>query len=281
MICRPRPIDSYHQGFTLLSDLHLGAVNADVTLIKEELEEAFCLGDRILINGDVFDGILPSDKKRFDLQVLHPKIRGRSDVLNATIDWAVELLAPYAKNIDMIGCGNHDTLMKHHSFDPVSLLIDQLNSKHGGQILYGGYTGFLPYQIRANQKKKARSFVMFYHHGTGHGAWGSVNEFRKFLEALEGVDLLWLAHRHTRLNSHVQRIRCPDSGIKLQVREVRLVRTGGYLTIYEGQDGSEAVFEGLQINYASVQGLMPQGKGGARLDLNIKYDNTYSVTVTQ
>ena len=110
-ICRPKPIEysgTSELGFRLMSDLHIGARNVDYGLIKEELEEAKSLGDRILINGDVFDMILVQDKKRFRQDVLHPRIAGKSDTINAAVEWGAELLSPYADMIDMVGIGNHE-----------------------------------------------------------------------------------------------------------------------------------------------------------------------------
>jgi UDP-2,3-diacylglucosamine pyrophosphatase LpxH len=54
----------------LLSDLHFGASSMCKPALKYDLDrmaEAEC---RIAINGDVFDFILPSDMKRFDLDAL-------------------------------------------------------------------------------------------------------------------------------------------------------------------------------------------------------------------
>lgn len=94
--------------FTLMSDLHLGAANINYKLIEKELQTAKEHGDRILLNGDIFDMILVKDAKRFSPDVLHPRLRGRRDLVNAAVEWGAELLGPYADLIDMIGVGNHE-----------------------------------------------------------------------------------------------------------------------------------------------------------------------------
>lgn len=101
------------QGFALLSDLHLGSAHADEGLIREELEEARLNRDRVLINGDVFDLILPTDSKRFQPHVVHPRFQGAPDLINKVLDFATDFLEPYADRIDMIGSGNHEC----HSHD--------------------------------------------------------------------------------------------------------------------------------------------------------------------
>ena len=87
VICRPETL-AYNgrdwQGFTFMSDLHLGAPYINEKLIRKELSEAKANGDRISVNGDVFDAIIISDP-RFVADVLHPKLQGRKDVLNAVV----------------------------------------------------------------------------------------------------------------------------------------------------------------------------------------------------
>ncbi len=110
-ITRPEPLQvkrTTEVGITLMSDLHLGAAHVDYKRIERDLREAKAAGDRILINGDVFDFILPSDHKRFSPDALHSRLRGRRDILNACLEWGTEFLAPYADQIDMIGIGNHE-----------------------------------------------------------------------------------------------------------------------------------------------------------------------------
>jgi hypothetical protein len=86
--CRPAPImirGAAEGGFRLMSDLHIGASRVNYRLIKEELADALANGDRVLLNGDVFDLILAADKKRFDPDVLHPKLHGRRDIVDSAI----------------------------------------------------------------------------------------------------------------------------------------------------------------------------------------------------
>ena len=50
--------------YLLMSDLHLGSACCDVGAIQSDLRRAKDLDARVLINGDVFDAILPGDRKR-------------------------------------------------------------------------------------------------------------------------------------------------------------------------------------------------------------------------
>src|SRR5882762_9923554 len=181
------PIKTYKPGskfgFFLLSDLHLGAASCDEELIKYDLSEAVKRKDRILILGDVMDMITTRDKKRYDPASMASWLNGRSDIINAQIERAVILLTPASKAglVDMVACGNHETkIEKHNNLDPISILIDCLQSKNQNTISYGGYAGFINYSFssssRANQYLK-----IFYWHGIGGGTSvsGGAAEFEK------------------------------------------------------------------------------------------------------
>lgn len=110
-ICRPAPIylaNKKPAGLRLMSDLHIGASHVDYKLIDREINDALEHNDRVLINGDLLDLILPKDAKRFQPDSPHPRIARRNDQVNAAIDWAVEILGPVAHLVDMLGLGNHE-----------------------------------------------------------------------------------------------------------------------------------------------------------------------------
>ena len=298
--CRPEPI-SYQPdsvaGFTLMSDLHIGAPHIDYPLINRELEKAKAKGDRVLINGDVFDMILLGDKKRFRGDVLHPRLQGRNNVVTAAVQWGAEILAPYADMIDMIGVGNHETAVERfHSVDPIELLLYELekalpaNAKH--VIHHGGYCGFVDYRFRyrgAGGKNKSddstggKRWVIYYHHGGGASApvtKGMIDFSRKdvFIDA----DLLWLGHKHNRWNAHVCKISCPLVGDDVLVRDVRHIMTGAYQKTYVGQSQKSIRKDGRRSNYAADAGLAPQGMGGARVEIHFRVPaKPFEVTVTQ
>lgn len=241
-------------GLRLMSDLHIGAANSDYALMISEMEDARRNGDRLLFNGDVFDMILSKDAKRFSPEVLHPEIRGRSDLVNASVEWAVRLLKPYADLIDFIGCGNHETHVSHnHSVDPSKLLADSLG------VPYGGYQGFIRYASREGSKNP---FTIFYWHGAGGGAGlgGQLGEFGSKGQFVEGADVSWFGHRHCKAVSQVERISLGSR--KVTSRQQFYLRTGGYLVAY-GDQGSSA--QGRRSNYAADSLHTPYGRGGLRV----------------
>lgn len=273
VVCRPSPIDlkiGAEQGLTLLSDLHIGAPNINYRLIEKELKDARRRNDRILINGDVFDGILHSDAKRFSPDCIHPRLHGRRDVLNSAIEWAVDLLQPYADLIDVIGIGNHETaLEKHHSIDPVRVLCYDLTRKlarpcQDHVIHYGGYKGFVDYRLGGLR------WVLYYYHGKGHGQANSTKDFENESLQVENVGAIWLGHKHQSLASGVERISCPMGGYNCLVSVVRYIRTGAYMKVNTGQSQASIRKYGRRSNYAADSSMKPGMQGGARIVLKRK-----------
>lgn len=284
-ICRPKiiPVKAGSRvGFTLLSDLHIGSADIDENYLRNELKEAADRNDRIAINGDVMDLILPKDHKRFSPDGVHPRLLGRKDLANAQAEMAQEFLAPYVNQIDMIGVGNHETAAeKWHSTDIAKLVIQGLRERVRGNHLihFGGYTGFLDYRFRASNNEYR--WLVYYHHGTGGDApvtGGQISLSRKSVWV--DADTIWLGHTHHRTTRHIRSVTCPRDGYQPHIRDVRLIITGSYFDTYHGQTQEEYNARGRKANYAEDAGLAPQGKGGAWVCLTFDA-NGYRVQVTQ
>lgn len=253
-------------GITLMSDLHVDSAHTDLPTIKKELDLAREHGDRILINGDVFDGILPSDRKRYSPVAMREELRGRADILNASLDLASDLLGPYVDLIDMIGIGNHEaSIEKHHSVDLGMMLVDRLNGLGKGVVNYGGYTGFVEYT--APLSGSSRRLVLYYHHGGGGSApvTKGIIDFSRMAMYVDS-DVTWVGHRHNRITDTGNcRLSLPVKGSEPQVSQQVAIMTGGYMDHHKGQTQAEMKRKGRMASYASDWGLAPQWKGGARL----------------
>lgn len=290
-VCRPARLMVSKKrravGLRLMSDLHLGAAHVDYKLIQRELDDALANNDRILINGDLLDMILPKDAKRYQPTCPHPRIAKRNDQVNAAVEWAVELLSPVAHLIDMLGLGNHETAVtRWHSVDPTLLVLYELEKvsrqREPGHIIhYGGYTGFVDYRI-SNESSGSSSFrwVLYYHHGSGGAApvtKGLIDFARK--DVWVDADMMWLGHKHNRLVVTVEKVRCPEKGDDVEVRNVHHVMTGAYFNTYVGQNQASVKKHGRHSNYAADAGLAPGGKGGARVLLQAATNSASRPTV--
>lgn len=202
---------------SLLSDLHVGSTYTDYAAIRRDVDAAI-VNDRIVcIAGDVFDAILPSDKKRFSVENLHPRVRV-DDVLGASIAWAEELLAPVADRIAFISRGNHDTAVtKHHAIDPVAELCRRLS------VYVAPYAGIAQFRVGSV------TLNLGYWHGAGGGSsrQSAVKQSARLLDVFDGLDAAWTGHRHQRYAAPVPRFTATRNGVK--ERKVWLVMSGAYL----------------------------------------------------
>lgn len=220
----------------LSNDQHIGSPEVDYRLISEELVKAKSLHADVLINGDLFDCILPKDSKRYQPAGLHKRLRGRNDVLNEQINWGVEIYSGVKHLIRMVGKGNHeDAIEKWHGTNPIKLFLDRL----GIPEVYGHYDGYLKYP----------ESVIYYHHGTGSGTsiGSALGEFEKRMKFIE-ADIIWMGHKHHRLYGELRKL-IPS---KKRYRSMKFIMPGSYMDTYSNPQGS----------YGEDKNYPPQGKGG-------------------
>jgi hypothetical protein len=246
-----------------MGDTHIGGHHTDHKAIERDIGGALERDDRINVVGDVFDLILPQDRKRFKVSALTERLRETDAILNETVEMGVEMFKNAAPNIDMIGIGNHETAVeKHHSFDPVRELIRRLNADHGGTIQYGDYMGYIDYRLSADTGRNSRyRVVIFYFHGAGGGAMvtkGMIpfNRLSTWVDA----DVIWMGHQHNKiLDATPQRMYCPLEGDAPKLKPFRCVMSGSYMDTLKGPR-----------SYAMEKGMAPQAKGGVRLEIRLR-----------
>lgn len=260
-----------HEAYILgMGDLHIGSPYVAYERIEADLKEARRRNARIIINGDVFDFILPKDQKRFTPTALHSRLQNRSDVVNAAIDWAVEIISPYTDMIDVIGLGNHETAVeKYHGTDAVSALVTELNRHHGGRIDYGGYCGFYRRQWVYGDRRYF-NFTLYRHHGAGGAApiTKGMIDFSRMLSFID-ADAIQLGHKHNRIvDATPVRMRLNAAGEIVQERTVCFM-AGSYMQTYNEQTSEDALSGGRRGNYAHEWNCAPQSPGGVFLRLRM------------
>jgi UDP-2,3-diacylglucosamine pyrophosphatase LpxH len=259
----------------LMSDLHIGGLHVDYKLIEKELADAKKRGAKILINGDVFDAILPGDRKRYRANNLHPRLYDAGDdMLGESIRWAYEILAPYKDDIIMIGDGNHDdAVARYHHIEPVKHLIVMLNGADG-KIQYGGYHGFIHVQLRPFSDTHYGHYVIHYHHGAGGAApvtKGAIT-FSRAAMWIEGADAIWRGHTHHRQAGRDNKVTFNKSVVvpenRVMTRDVLTLRTGSYFDTYVGTTSEQLLKHGRRDSYAALWDSPTLPKGGLMLTLN-------------
>lgn len=190
--------DGDHYGLALFSDLHLGANDTDEDKLKKDLEQSCNENRRILINGDLVETILPTDKKRFTPS---KSMSLRDDALNEITEYAVNFLKPYADYIDMIGTGNHEqSVIKYNSFDiigAICVLLNRERSRSLDPIHRAGYQGYAQYRINDGNNRTTSSFTIYHHHGIGGSSpvTKGMIDFNRIIYSHD-ADLWWIGHKH-------------------------------------------------------------------------------------
>ena len=185
--------------YFLCSDLHMESPEHDRKLLVKELDYAVKKEADIFFAGDIFEFLMNGDRKRFSPS--KEKYYGEDAHINFAIDEAFEVLKPYGPNIKAALCGNHETsVMKHHSIDPVALLIDRLNELPDTNIEYLGYSGYIRVRYTYEKGNHCQSFDIYATHGTGGGAVitkGTIGVNRQMTAHI--ANLYWSGHTHTKL----------------------------------------------------------------------------------
>lgn len=248
------------------SDIHGDGGSFNEALFRRDFDRAKERGARIYLNGDVFDAIMPQDIKRYARGSDHHDTDG---FLNAAIEEVEERLAPYVDNIDMIGCGNHETaVLKYHGFDMTHMLIGFLNrrrSKGLKPIVHGGYTGFIRYIIGPETGQNTRSLVVYYNHGQGGSAEVTDGIIDAKRRTYTRSDVIWLGHKHKRW-AHIIDSEIGVDRWGLPYEKPRwAIMTGSYTTNATKTDASA---NGYRLNYGEERMRTPQGTGGIQATIN-------------
>lgn len=217
-VYRPRHAATDSLSLLLLSDLHVEASTTDVASIRADLARADELDARILIAGDIFDGIFPGDK-RWTPTTLAPSLRHTDDIFGAVVDYAVSVLWPFADRIDLLAPGNHDDKIKRQRHvDLIAALAQRLNV----EASLGNYAGVVQYGVGR------RTVNVGYWHGAGGGASreAAVRQCGKLLANVEGLDVAWTGHRHQRFAFPTRRVTLRRG--KSAERRVWLAMSGSY-----------------------------------------------------
>lgn len=254
--------------FGLMSDLHLDSKHFAKDQFIHDANECKEKGARILINGDVFDAIIPTDRKRYT--------RGGDGFnedaqINARIDYAVSILKPYVDLIDFIGIGNHEaSIVKYDGCDLVKMLVHELSlyrSKDLPPIQRGGYQGFLRFWFK-DKGSAVRQFVIYREHGKGGAS--PVTKGTIIIQRLHTTfiaDLFWLGHSHTSIIDSTPWTIYPDNAGHIIKKRKRSVITAGYNEGFIQRNLGED--DCYRSDFVEENFLAPTGIGYAMLHITV------------
>jgi hypothetical protein len=223
------------QEFLLVSDLHWDNPHCDRGLLKNHLDEAVKRNAAIILNGDTYCCMGGKYDRRADKSLIRPE-HNTDRYFDAIVDTSVEWFAPYAKNILLIGYGNHETaIIKHGETDLLQRFASTLNYATGSAVQVGGYGGTIDIRV-LHDTIRGVNFVVHYFHG--HSGGGAVSRGvihdQRLLAGTEGYDLTWMGHVHE-LYYHQNIIHRYDRSTKTLIQKpIHQLRTATYKEEWDG-----------------------------------------------
>jgi len=223
------------QEFLLVSDLHWDNPHCDRGLLKNHLDEAVKRNAAIILNGDTYCCMGGKYDRRADKSLIRPE-HNTDRYFDAIVDTSVEWFAPYAKNILLIGYGNHETaIIKHGETDLLQRFASTLNYATGSAVQVGGYGGTIDIRV-LHDTIRGVNFVVHYYHGSGGGGpvTKGVIQDQRILAGTEGYDLTWMGHVHE-LYYHQNIIHRYDRSTKTLIQKpIHQLRTATYKEEWDG-----------------------------------------------
>lgn len=211
----------------LFSDIHFDSPDCDRDTLKQHFD--FCKKDGryILINGDWFDAIILSDRKR---SVAH-LIENTDQQLNKKLEESYEFLKPYQDQILFIGRGNHEeSIMKYNGLDMLEMLTTMLNMGQEHKILYGNYANFLRFTFKeAGKNRREYHYDMYAHHGCG-GSAPATKGMLDFGALVKGInaDLIWIGHKHQSIVDYSAPVMHIDRSGEVVLKNRQCIETPSY-----------------------------------------------------
>jgi hypothetical protein len=228
----------------LVSDQHHDSPYCDRKLEKAHLEKAMERDALIFFGGDTFDAMQGKHDPRATYDHLDPALKV-TKYFDAVVLYNYEFYKPFAKNIVMIGNGNHESsVLKHHSISLVDRLVSKLN-EDGANIHVGGYGGWIRFMLSISSRNSSINIKYF------HGAGGTDSPVTKGVIQtarqavyLPDADIVWNGHNHNEYVLAIPRERLSGKG-KLYRDCCWFIRTPGYNDEYGDGSGGWAVEKGL------------------------------------
>jgi len=204
----------FEQWFLLTSDRHWDSVHSDRAMQKRHLDEAVARDAWIIDIGDLFDAMQGRFDKRGSKSSVRPEHQ-TADYFTSLVETAVDFFAPYARNILVMGTGNHETaVVKNHEINLTWHLARQLNAEHGGNIHLGKYAGWVKLQARQGERRYIKPLKIYYSHGSGGSSpvtKGVIQTNRRAVY-LPDADIVLSGHIHQHWLVPISRERLNDAG---------------------------------------------------------------------
>ncbi len=250
--------------FLLVSDVHIDSAHCRRDIFFKHMRRAQKMGAAFLFNGDFFDAMQGRFDPRRSMDELRPEYR-RDDYYDFVVRDAARLLEPYARDILLMGRGNHETAVRRRNgIDMVEWLVYVLRNEYKSPVFPGGYTGWVRFVVKRPDGRHIQTVTLRYAHGAGGGdarVTRGVIQTNRQAVFLPDADIVWNGHNHETYVMPIARERLSVRGVPYQSL-TWFIRTSGYKQEYLGKN----------MGYAVEKGRGPGPMGCVLLTIGI--DNT-------
>lgn len=246
--------------FFVSSDWHFDNPKCNRKLLFKHLDMIKEKNGYIIVTGDLFCLMQGKYDKRSSKSDILPQ-HMQNNYLDAVIDEAIELLAPYAHNMLLISKGNHETsVSSRNETDVLKRLVDGLNIRTGSNIQLGQYTGY--YTLCFNYRGKRKSLQV----GYSHGNWGGIItkgtlSVVRYSAIMPDCDVMFSGHTHDGWIVTQPRLRRNEYKQKVEVVNQWHIKTGTYKEEFENGKG-----------WAVERIAMPKHIGGCLMNVDINHE---------
>lgn len=207
------PQTEYEKWILVSSDRHHDNIHCRQDLEKRHLDEALKRNALIIDIGDLFCAMQGKYDKRSDKSSLRPEHK-EGEYLDTLVKTAAQFYAPYAKNIIILGKGNHERgIKKNHETDLTERLAGALIAKSNSHIHVMGIDGWVRFCFSAYGNERGGKKLWFTH---GYGGGGPVTEdiiqSNRQRVYIENADIMLSGHVHRSWQLDFVRMYCDISG---------------------------------------------------------------------
>jgi hypothetical protein len=263
--------------FGLFSDLHLDAIDHDAKQFTSDMDAIAEADGSILINGDLVDGIMPTDRKRYS------RAGDTTDddaQINAIAEYVCKRLEPWADFIDYIGFGNHEvSIVKYNNVDIIAMITTLLNQKRSKElppIRRSGYVGFVNLAF-SRDGSGVKRFVIYRDHGKGGASpvtKGTISLNR--LYSTYAADLYWLGHSHVSMidNKSQWTFGVTPQGNLYRKNKIGVITPGYNANFNEYEYDNESKF--YKLNFPEERFYAPTGIGYCKLVISVTGESIHA-----
>ena len=232
-----------------ISDVHLQNKWCDKKAFKRYLD----VDDStyFLSVGDLFDGIITSDLKRYRKSTDDTE---SDDILNESVELAYDLLNPVKEKILFLADGNHEkSIQRHCSFNMTRALCTMLDVPQFGYSWMFRLILALP-----DNGGRGRSVYFYGHHGWGGGTrteGGNITKFSKHVPSYD-ADIYLFGHVHECDFKPLARLSM--CGNRLISKPKHLAICGTFL---------KTLTNTIESTYSEEHGFRPVAIGGLEIEI--------------